>query len=163
MLSVNMIGDGDGLLSRVGCVRCGSFRDRPASGQLPRQQSSHSGTKRRDPEWLVDGGNIGGKRPHSTTPGDVVYLEYGKGRKILPDSGNQFGTGETRHVVIGDDKIEFGFRRARCVQCREAVGYCHDLEAIIGKSPGDKGPNHWLVVDYEDAVGHTGAFTQESK
>ena len=93
----------------VGCVRCGSFHDRLATGRLPRQQSSH-GTKRRNAEG-----------------------------KIVPHPGDELGPAETRHVVIGDDKIEFRFRGARCVQCREAVGYCNDLKAIVGENPGDYG------------------------
>ena len=95
-----MIGDGDWLLCRVGCVRSGSFHDRLASGRLPRLQSSHGGTKRRNAERLVDGGDVGGKGPYSSTPGNVVH------------------------------------------------------KAIVGESPADEGPNHRLVVDYEDAVGH---------
>jgi hypothetical protein len=87
-------------------------------------------------------------------------VEDRKRRKVLPHLSDELSTTETRHVVIGDDDIEWDFGCPGCVQCGEAVGYCHDLKTIVSESPGYERPNHRFVVDYEDAVGHR-AFAQE--
>jgi hypothetical protein len=126
----------------------------PRGSLVARQQSSHGGTQRRDAEWLVNGGNVGGKIAHPAAPGDVINVKNGKRREVLPYPGDELGPAETGHVIVGDDEIEFGLGCARRVQRRAAVGHGNDLEAIIGERPADQRSNHRLVVDHEDAVGH---------
>src|SRR5207237_1035723 len=88
-----------------------------------------------------------------TSPGHIIHVEDGESGKVLPHPGNQLGTAETRHVVVGDDEVEFGLSRAGRVQCRAPVGYCNHLKAIVRESPGYQSPDHRLVVDYKNAVG----------
>jgi hypothetical protein len=117
------------------------------------QQPSHCSTKRRNAERFVDGGNVEGKFAYPTAARDIIHVKDGQSGKVLPHPGNELGTAETGHVVVGDYEIESGLSGAGCVQCRTAVGYFNDLEAVVGQSPGYQGPDHRLVVDYKNAVG----------
>lgn len=73
---------------------------------MARQRPSHGGTKRRNAEWFVDGGNVGGKFAYPTTPGHIIHAEDGEIRKVLPHPRDELGAAKPRHVVIGDDEIE---------------------------------------------------------
>ena len=120
---------------------------------MTRQQPADGGSKRRNAERFVDRGHVGGKFANPATPGDIIHVEDGEGGKVLPHPGNELGTAETGHIVVGDDEIEPSLSHARRVQCCPAVGYRNDLEAIVRQSPGYQRPDHRLVVNDKNTVG----------